>query len=450
MQDASGVDLKLFQRWYDQAGTPVVDVSADYDATNKIYKLNVKQSCPSTPGQANKLPLHIPFAVGLVGANGDDIALRLDGEKRSRGTTRMLPVTAHEQEFVFKGVSEKPTPSLLRGFSAPVLVRFDYEEADLIHLMAHDSDSFNRWEAGQRLATAIILRASQAIHVKRKPEFPHGFFDAFSRILSGAATDPAFAAEALALPSETYLAEQMEEVDPDALHAARNALSLRIAEELKGDLLLACQAFTTTGQYSPDAKSAGLRALRNLCLSYLMQLQDEAVFSLCMAQFNTADNMTDAMAALASLVNHDSDHRHEVLDRFYRKWSDESLVIDKWFAVQAASRLPDTLENVKRLTQHAAFDIRNPNKVYALIRTFGANHVHFHAANGSGYAFLADQAIDLDAINPQIAARIVRCFDRWKKFDGVRQKHAKGALERIQATSSLSKDTTEVLVRSLQ
>ena len=450
MQDASGTDLSQFRRWYDQAGTPEVEVSSEYDAASKTYTLNVKQSCPPTAGQNHKLPLHIPFTVGLISAAGNDIPLRLSGEQQSGATTRTLPVTTAEQKFVFTDVPEKPTPSLLRDFSAPVVLRFDYDDADLIHLMAHDSDSFNRWEAGQRLATKILLKATQAIHLKRQPEFPDGFFEALARILSDAATDPAFAAEALALPSETYLAEQMDEVDPDALHAARNALLLAIAGKLKGDLLLACQAFSTTGQYSPDAKSAGLRALRNLCLSYLMQTGEESVFTLCTTQFDQADNMTDAVAALTALVNHSSGQRLEILDRFYQKWSDEPLVVDKWLAVQAACRLPGTLENVKQLTRHAAFDIRNPNKVYALIRTFGANHVHFHAGDGSGYEFLADQAIELDAINPQIAARIVRCFDRWKKFDSTRQRHAKNALERIHSTPGLSKDTTEVLILSLQ
>jgi aminopeptidase N len=450
MQDASGIDLTLFRRWYDQAGTPVIDVSAEYDANNQRYVLHVEQSCPPTANQEPKLPLHIPFAVGLIGPDGNDIPLRLAGEEEPGSATRMLPITTRAHDFVFTGIPEKPTPSLLRGFSAPVVVRFDYDESDLIHLMSHDSDSFNRWDAGQRLATNIVLRASREIQLKQEPVFPDGFFDAFSSILTSAATDPAFAAEALALPTETYLAEQMQEVDPDALHAARNALSYRLAEKLKGDLLLACQAFTTSGQYRPDAKSAGQRALRNLCLSYLMQLGDESVTSLCMAQFDRADNMTDALAALTALVNNDSNRRHEVLDRFYQQWSSEPLVVDKWLAVQAASRMPDTLDNVKRLTQHAAFDIRNPNKVYSLVRTFGANHVHFHAANGSGYAFIADQAIALDSINPQVAARIVRCFDRWKKFDSARQKHAKSALERLRATPGLSNDTTEVVVRSLQ
>ena len=390
-----------------------------------------------------------PFAVGLVDAHGQDIELQLDGESQPGGKTRVLSITEPEQAFVFVGVAAKPTPSLLRGFSAPVIAQFDYGETDLIHLMAHDADSFNRWEAGQRLASHIILKATRDIQLNQKPEFPEGFFGAFSKILSEAATDPAFAAETLSLPSETYLAEQLTEVDPDALHAARTALRRQIAETLRGDLLLAYQAFATTGTYTPDAASAGQRSLRNLCLSYLMELGDEASFGLCTAQFDQADNMTDTMAALTALVNHESDQTRIALDRFYEQWSKEPLVVDKWLAVQAASSSPRTLDNVQRLTRHDAFDIRNPNKVYSLIRTFGANHVRFHAADGAGYAFIADQIIGLDPINPQIAARIARCFDRWRKFDEKRQQHARRALERIQAASDLSPDTSEVIARAL-
>jgi aminopeptidase N len=449
MQDASGVDLTQFRRWYDQAGTPLLEVTDEYDAARQRYVLRVRQSYKPKSGDTTKRPLHIPVAVGLVDADGEDIELQLEGEDHPGATTRVLSITEAEQEFAFVGIAAKPTPSLLRGFSAPVIAQFDYDEADLIHLMAHDADAFNRWEAGQRLASHIILKAVRDIQLHREPEFPKGFFDAFSKILSEAATDPAFAAEALALPSETYLAEQLAEVDPDALHAARNALRRHIAEKLKGDLLLAYQAFATSGTYIPDAASAGQRALRNLCLSYLMELADEASPRLCTAQFEQADNMTDTMAALTALVNHESEQTRIALDRFYDKWSDEPLVVDKWLAVQAASSLPGTLDNVQRLTKHTAFDIRNPNKVYSLIRTFGANHVRFHAADGAGYAFLADQIISLDPINPQIAARIARCFDRWRKFDEQRQQHARRALERIRATSDLSPDTTEVITRSL-
>ena len=449
MQDASGVDLSQFRRWYDQAGTPVLDVASDYDAQSRRYTLNVKQSCPPTPGQETKAAFHIPLAVGLVRADGSDVALRLEGEPAAGAATRVLSVTQPQQRFVFLDVPEPPVPSLLRGFSAPVLVRHDYDPASLMHLMAHDSDAFNRWEAGQRLAANILLRATAATRAGMAPEFPDGFFQAFERVLADAAGDPAFAAEALALPSEAYLAEQMEEVEPDALHAARNRLRALVAQRLKSDLLLAYEAFRTPGPYSPQARFAGQRALRNLCLSYLMELPDAAIRALCVRQLEQADNMTDAMAALTALANTDCEERQPALAQFYEKWNHEPLVVDKWLAVQASSRLPQTLEAVQGLTRHPAFDLRNPNKVYALIRSFGANHVRFHAADGSGYAFLAAQVLALDPLNPQIAARIARSFDRWRKFDAGRRSQAQAALERIHGAAGLSKDTFEVVTRAL-
>ena len=447
MQDASGIDLAQFRRWYDHAGTPVLDVASQYDAATRRYALTVRQSRPTA--EAPDLPLHIPFAVGLLDASGRDIPLRLEGEKTAGGTTRVLSLTEPEQRFVFADVPEAPVPSLLRGFSAPVIVRYPYDASALTHLLAHDSDAFNRWEAGQRLAGKLILDACAALRAGQAPEFPDGFFTAFGAVLADAARDPAFAAEALALPSETYLAEQMNEVDPDSLHSARNALRRAIAHELKGELLLAYEAFAVAGPYSPEPQAAGQRALRNLCLSYLMEEPDDAVRALCLRQFDHSNNMTDVMAALTALANAECDERQPALDRFLEKWQREPLVVDKWLAVQAGSRLPDTLARVRRLVAHPAFDLRNPNKVYALIRSFGANHVRFHAADGSGYQFLAEQIVALDAINPQIAARIARSFDRWKKFDASRQQHARGALERIRSASGLSKDTTEVVTRAV-
>ncbi|MEX0961005.1 MAG: aminopeptidase N [Burkholderiales bacterium] len=449
MQDASGIALGQFRRWYDQAGTPVLHVTDAYDDARERYTLTVRQSCPPKPGHPEKLPFHIPFALGLVGPDGGDLPLRLEGKPEAVSGTRVLSLTQPEQQFVFEGVETKPVPSLLRGFSAPVIVKYGYDEAALTHLMAHDSDSFNRWEAGQRLSGELILRAAAAIHAAVPFTFPDAFFAAFGRVLADAAADPAFAAEAMSLPSEATLAEQMEEVDPDALHAARTALRKQIAAHLKGELLLAYEAFAVRGAYSPDAASAGQRALRNLCLSYLMELDDAVVRALCIRQFDDADNMTDAVAALTALANTECEERRPALDRFHDKWANEPLVIDKWLAVQAASRLPSTLDNVKRLASHPAFDIRNPNKVYSLIRTFGANHARFHAADGSGYAFLADRIIELDALNPQVAARIARCFDRWRRFDALRGKHAALALERIRATDGLSRDTTEVVNHAL-
>jgi aminopeptidase N len=449
MQDASGIDLSQFRRWYDQAGTPAVEAAGRYDSTGRRYVLTLTQSCPATPDQETKLPFHIPFAIGLVGPDGKDLPLRLEGDPHAAGTNRVLSLREQSQQFVFVDVPAPPVPSLLRGFSAPVNVSFDYDETALAHLMAHDSDSFNRWEAGQRLASILILRAAAALRSGLEPEYPDVFFRAFSRVLADAANDPALAAEALALPSETYLAEQMKEVDPDALHSARLALRRLIAQRLKGELLLAYEAFAVRADYSPDASSAGQRALRNLCLSYLMELDEAVARALCVKQFDEADNMTDAMAALSALANSECDERQPALDRFHAQWANEPLVVDKWLSVQATSRLPGTLETVKKLTRHPSFDIRNPNKVYSLIRGFGANHVRFHAGDGSGYAFIADQVIALDALNPQIAARVARSFDRWRRFDPRRQDFARAALERIRDSAGLSKDTTEVVTRAL-
>ncbi|HKQ24334.1 MAG TPA: aminopeptidase N [Burkholderiales bacterium] len=450
MQDASSLDLTQFKRWYDQAGTPLLEVRGNFDAANRQYTLSVKQSCPPTPGQEEKQPFHIPLAVGLVGPDGRDVPLQLEGEKRAGGTTRVLSVRRAEEEFVFLNVARQPVPSLLRGFSAPVNLRFEYIETDLTHLMAHDSDAFNRWEAGQRLALDLLLRGIASYRAGHAAVFPNSFVKAFSHMLADAAKDPAFAAEALGLPSEGYVAEQMEDVDPDAIHAVRVALRQHLATALKGELLAAYQAFAAPGPYNPDAKSAGQRSLRNLCLSYLMELDDIAVRALCVRQFDSADNMTDSMAALTALANTDCPERLKALEKFYAKWKDESLVMDKWFAVQATSRLPDTLATVERLLLHPAFNLKNPNKVRAVIGSFcQGNHVRFHAADGSGYAFAADRVISLDPLNPQVAARLARSFDRWRKFDTIHREHARAALGRIRDTAGLSKDTTEVVTKAL-
>ncbi|HWH49136.1 MAG TPA: aminopeptidase N [Burkholderiales bacterium] len=450
MQDASGLDLTQFKRWYSQAGTPMLDVRGRYDPTAGRYTLTVKQFCAPTPGQKEKLPFHMPLTLGLVGPDGNDLPLQLDGEKRASGTTRVLQLKRTEEEFVFVNVGKLPVPSLLRGFSAPVNLRFEYSDADLAHLMAHDADAFNRWEAGQRLALNLMLKGIASRREGRPPVFPESFVEAFSRVLADAAKDPAFAAEALGLPSEGYLAEQMEEVDAEAIHAVRIGLRKQLAASLKGELLATYQAFAAPGPYNPDAISAGQRSLRNLCLSYLMELEDAEVRMLCVTQFEDADNMTDSMAALTALANADCPERKDALEKFYAKWQDEPLVMDKWFAVQATSRLPDTLAAVKRLMSHSAFDLKNPNKVRAVIGSFcQGNHVRFHAADGSGYAFAADQVIALDPLNPQVSARLARCFDRWRKFDAVHRQHARAALERIRDTSGLSKDTTEVVTRAL-
>ncbi len=472
MQDASGIDLNQFRRWYEQAGTPVVEVEGKYDGAARRYALTLKQSCPPTPGQETKLPFHIPFALGLVGPDGGDLPLTLEGEeladppasgqrgdlpasgRRAEEITRVLSLRQPQESFVFVDVAAPPVPSLLRNFSAPVIVKYDYNEAELTHLMAHDANAFNRWEAGQRLALALILRGIEMqcapkANAAGAAEAPQAFVAAFARVLAYAPRDPAFGAEALALPSEIYIAEQLDEVDPDAIHAVRNGLRRNLAQALRSELLATYHAQAVPGPYSPDARAAGKRALRNLCLGYLLELDDRASRDLAFAQFEGADNMSDAMAALAALANCDCAERAQALDAFYAKWKDEPLVVDKWLAVQAGSRLPGTLVEVRKLLAHPAFDIRNPNKVYALIRSFCGNHVCFHAADGGGYAFLAEQVIAIDAFNPQVAARMARAFDRWRKFDAGRRRHASAALERIRDAQGLSKDVAEIVSKAL-
>jgi len=450
MQDASGVDLARFKRWYDQAGTPTLDIEADYDAANARYSITVKQSCAPTPGQPEKLPLHIPLALGLVDPDGKDMPLKLDGEAAAGETTRVLSLTEPVTTFTFVDVKAKPVPSIARGFSAPVKVRFPYTAEELTHLIAYDSDSFNRWEAGQRLAADLMLANVAEVRAGREPRVPESFVAAFGRVLADAGNDPAFAAEALALPSEGFLAEQMDEVDPDAIHRVRLGLRRQIASALRTELRSTYETQLPAGPYSPDAAAAGKRALRNTCLAYLAELDDAETRTLAMQQFELANNMTDAVAALSALAQLDCPERKRALQQFYERWKHEALVMDKWLAVQSTSRLPGTLADVRVLMRHPAFDLRNPNKVRSLISSFcHGNQVRFHAADGSGYDFCAEQVIALDALNPQVAARLARAFDRWKKFDAGRQAKARAALERIRAVANLSKDTLEVVTRAL-
>jgi aminopeptidase N len=413
MQDASGVDLSQFKRWYDVAGTPVLECAGTYDAEGRAFTLTVRQSMDP--------PFHIPFAV-KIGRH-----------------ERVLSVTKPEESFVFDGLDAAPVPSLLRGFSAPVNVHYPYSESDLLQLLAHDDDAFNRWEAGQRLASDLILKAGGL------PS--DAFIEAVRQLLRD--RDPAFIAEALTLPSEAYLAEQLEVVDPDVLHGARNTLRRSLAQALKPELLAAYKAGTVPGPYAPDAVSAGKRALRNAALGLLMELETRDVIALCHEQFTRADNMTDSFAALVCLANSGAAQREGALESFYDRWRNEALVVDKWFTVQSASRRPDTLDRVRSLMAHPAFDLKVPNKVYALLFAFSANQVRFHSADGAGYAFLADQVLTLDRLNPQIGARLARGFDRWKKFDAERQAHARAQLERIRDAEGLSRDVAEIVTKAL-
>ncbi len=331
------------------------------------------------------------------------------------------------------------------------MLDYPYTDAALTHLMAFDNDAVNRWEAGQRLATGILLKGVTALtaHSTASGEgesadwIPDTYAEAIRHLLASAFAangDPALVAEALVLPSETYLAEQMDIVDPDAIHAARLALRRHLAHALRDPLNETYEKLKVDAPYSPDNVQAGKRALRNICLSYLAELDDAASHARVLTHYEHAANMTDAIATLSALANLDIPVRHSVLDAFYAKWKHEALVVDKWLQVQATSRLADTGKDVRALMAHEAFDIRNPNKVYSLVRAFcAANPKHFHTADGSGYKLAADVILQLDPLNPQVASRIARCFDRWKKFDPARQAKARAARTRPRASGSVER-----------
>jgi aminopeptidase N len=393
--------------------------------------------------------MHMPLVVGLIGTDGRDLPLRLEGETTSRGTSAVLSLRKEIEVFRFVDVPEPPVPSLGRGFSAPVIIEHDYGDAALRQLLSHDSDPFNRWEAGQRLAMKILLAGVAAHRAGRRVTFPDWVASAFGRVLDDAAQDPAFAAEALALPPEIFIAEQLEEIDPEAVHAVRLALRRFLAERLQSKLRSHYESFATPGPYRPDAESMGRRALRNLCLAFLMDLADEPSRRLCLAQLESADNMTDALAALTALANCECPERRPALDAFYAKWRDEPLVVDKWLGVEALSRLPGTVARVQELTRHPAFTLKNPNKIYALLGSFGGNQNNFHSADGSGYALLIDQSMALDAINPQVASRMVRNFERFKRYEPGRRALMRAALEKIAVMTGLSRETREVVGKAL-
>ena len=449
MEGATGVDLRQFRLWYEQAGTPRLEVTGRHDAQACVYELTVRQACPPTPDQPDKRPFHVPFAVGLLAAGGASLPLRLEGEAGEGPATRILELRKAEEVFRFVGVAEPPVPSLLRDFSAPAVVEHDYTDEELALLLAHDTDPFNRCEAGQRLALKIILDGVADHRAGDDIRLPAAFGEAMGRVLTDAATDPAFAAEVMTLPSEVYVGEQMKEIDPGAIHDVRQALRRFLAERLGAEMRAAYETFATEGTYAPDAASAGRRALRNICLAYLMETGHDDSLALCLAQSEQADNMTDAFSALTSLANCDCPERKGAIERFFERWKGEPMVVDKWLGVQAASRLPDTIDTVRALTRSPAFDLRNPNKVYALVGSFAGNQVAFHAPDGAGYDFVADQVAALDPVNPQVAARIARNFERWRRFEPGRATLMRTALERIAALPALSRETGEVVGRAL-
>ncbi|MFD2644488.1 aminopeptidase N [Pseudomonas japonica] len=454
MEDANGVDLSQFKRWYSQAGTPRLAVSESYDANARTYSLTFRQSCPETPDKVEKKPFVIPVELGLLDAQGNDLALRLQGEAAAVGTSRVLSVTEAEQTFTFVDVAAKPLPSLLRGFSAPVKLSFPYDRDQLMFLMQHDSDGFNRWEAGQQLSVQVL---QELIAQQQKGEplvLDQRLVTALGSVLGNDALDQAMVAEMLSLPSEAYLTEISETADVDAIHAAREFARKQLAEQLFDGLWARHQANRAASRetaYVAEAEHFARRGLQNIVLSYLMLSGKPQVLEATLEQYDACDNMTERLTALAVLVNSPFEaERAKALTAFAEHFKDNPLVMDQWFSVQAGSTLPGGLARVRALMEHPAFTLKNPNKVRALIGAFaGQNLVNFHAADGSGYRFLADIVIELNALNPQIASRQLAPLTRWRKYDAKRQALMKGELQRIRDSGSLSSDVFEVVSKSL-
>lgn len=448
MADANGINLDRFGRWYSQSGTPQVHVSDHYDAATQKYTLTLKQHTPATHDQEDKQDLVIPFAVGLLTASGEELPLQLEAGTDVVQGTRMLVMEEAQQAYSFFNIPEPPVPSLFRDYSAPVKIFYDYSSEQLATLIEHDSDPFVRWDAAQRMAQNAILEQCRQYAKGLEMSLDSSLLKAFRGILSDRLADPALLAEAMIMPDEDYLAEQMEVVDVDGIHASREFIKKELANGLK-TLFIDRYSELNDGQpYQKSSEAMARRALKNVCLHYL--LETDAGESLITAQLRSSDNMTDTLAAIRGLILMESPLAANALSNFESKWRADALVMDKWFMMQATKPGPDTVNKVKELIQHPAFSIQNPNKVRSLIGVFAMlNPTGFHAADGSGYTFHADRVIELDVLNPQVAARMASAFNRWKRYDENRKMLMKTQLQRIAAVDNLSSDVSEIVNNAL-
>ncbi|KAL9251497.1 Puromycin-sensitive aminopeptidase-like protein [Drosera capensis] len=486
MRDANHADFANFLLWYSQAGTPRVKVTSSYNAESQTFSLKFSQEVPATPGQPVKEPMFIPIVVGLLDSSGKDMrlpSLYHNGTLQSitsNGkpvTTTILRLTKcarqhaydslhfsfldtqvrllfsgikqKEEEFVFTDISERPVPSLLRGYSAPIRLESDLSDSDLSFLLAYDSDDFNRWEAGQVLARKIMLELVADYQQNKALVLNNSFVDGLRRILTDSSLDKEFIARAITLPGEGEIMDMMDVADPDAVHAVRKFIKNQIASELKDVLLIVVEQNRSSEPYEFNHDNMARRALKNVALAYLTSLNTPEFTELALHEYKTATNMTEQFAALVALSQNPGTVRDEALADFYNKWQHDFLVITKWFALQASSDIPGNVENVKKLVSHPAFDIRNPNKVYSLVGGFCGSLVNFHAKDGSGYGFLGELAVQLDKINPQVASRMVSAFSRWRRYDENRQSLAKAQLEMIVSANGLSENVFEIASKSL-
>jgi aminopeptidase N len=446
--DAAGTDLGPFMRWYAQAGTPELAVTGSYDGASRSFRLDVAQSVPPTPGQAAKEPMVIPLVVGLVGRDGRDLPLQTAEGAVERG---VLKLTGPSHSFVFTGVSERPALSLNRGFAAPIKIAANVAAEDLQFLAARDPDPFNRWQAVQSLATSTLVAAVTNLRAGAALRLDDGLIAALDVILADAALEPAFIAQAVTVPSEADIARDIgSDVDPDAIYRARALLRAAIGRRLGAQLENIYRRMGDNAPYSPDAQSAGRRALKNTCLDLMAATGEPTAITRAQRQYEAADNMTDRMAALATLAFHDVPERTAALADFYRRYETDPLVIDKWFALQAAIPEPATIERVRRLTSHPAFSLTNPNRVRALIGAFAqANQTQFNRADGEGFRLVSETVLTLDGRNPQVAARLLAAFKSWRVLEPGRRAQAETALRQVAAVPTLSRDVRDIVERSL-
>ena len=447
--DAAHYDLSQFMLWYSQAGTPELMVQGNHDAAAKTYTLEISQIVPPTPGQPMKQPMAMPLAVGLLDGDGRDQPLVLVyGTRVERG---VLTLTQAKQSFVFTGIDERPVASLNRGFSAPVKLTANLRAGDLAFLAAHDTDPFNRWQAVQTLATALLIENVAAHRADKPRRAADELVRALGAILDDGAIEPAFVAQAMALPSEGDIAREIgRDVDPDAIFAARRELRAEVGRTLAAVLAVTYDRMSDRGPFSPDATAAGRRSLKNICLDLLATADSDTGIPRAVRQYHDADNMTDRIAALATLSHHRGPERQEAFDDFYRRYEGDALIIDKWFALQATIPEPETLARVKGLAAHPAFSMSNPNRVRALIGNFAsANQTQFNRRDGAGYAFHADTMLALDPKNPQVAARLMTAFRSWRALEPERRDKAEVELKRVAASPSLSRDVHDIVARTL-
>lgn len=445
MEDANSVDLSQFRLWYKQSGTPVVEVLTQYDHAAERLTINLRQSTPDTPGQTNKKPLWIPVQLGFIAHSGEDIEIRPDQPDFWTEESQVLHFREAEQTFSFGGVIEEPVVSLFRDFSAPVRINYQHSQSALRFMLQHDSDGFNRWDAGQQLMLHWIELAEKGRFKLVKEDV-----EALRSVISDESLDPAMVAYLLALPSEAYIAETRKSYDPVAIHNGREQVLSAVAEALKEDFQACYERLNIVAEYQPAPADMARRSLKNLALSFWARASADGVAA-AKAQFTSADNMTDQMAALRVLVTcGDEPEALEALNTFYEQWKHDSLVVNQWLTVQCGSSRLGSPDHIETMLEHEAFDWRNPNKVRSVIGAFANQALcHFHSENGRGYRLLSDAVIRLNASNPQIASRLLTPLTRWKRLVPSQSQLMKAELQRIMDSGSLSKDVYEVVSKSL-